>query len=94
MAMAVLETGWLCNAAGMLYMRQIIDGRENRGQLQLSVGLEVIKRVRGSLKPRPRLVHASAARCIMMNLKPSFTVQNAQKSSDMIRKRNNKKERL
>ena len=56
----------------------IIDGRENRGQLQLSVGLKVIGRVRdnsplparyqnkyGSQKPRPRLVHASAARGII-----------------------------
>ena len=44
----------------------IIDGRENRGQLQLSVGLKVVGRVRGSQKPRPRLVHASTARGIIM----------------------------
>ena len=44
----------------------IIDGRENRGQLQLSGGLKVVGRVRGSQKPRPRLVHASTARGIIM----------------------------
>lgn len=44
----------------------IINGRENRGQLQLSVGLKVVGCVRGSQKPRPRLVHASTARGIIM----------------------------
>ena len=47
------------------FFGRIIDGRENRGQLQLSVGIKVVGRVHGRQKPRPHLVYASTARGII-----------------------------